>query len=151
MLQYRIFTIPIGSPEGEVVELNKFLRSHRIIQVEKTLTKDNGTSYYVFAVSYDDNRNTANTGRNPIDYKEVLSDEDFAVFSRLRDVRKKCAEEYGRPLYTVFTNEQLAEMVRRRVNSVSAMKEIEGIGDGKIKDYGSTFLDFLKTIHRESK
>ena len=49
-----------------------------------------------------------------------------------------------RPSYAVFTNEQLAEMVQRRVASAAALREIAGIGEARIEKYGAAFLDILK-------
>ena len=48
-----------------------------------------------------------------IDYKAVLSEGAFAVFSLLRDLRKTLAEAEGVPIYAVFTNEQLAKAARK--------------------------------------
>ena len=71
-------------------------------------------------------------GRLPkVDYKEVLKPEEFEVFSRLRDWRKTVAEQEGVPVYVVFTNEQLAEMVRKRVASKAELGGIEGRTRGK--------------------
>jgi hypothetical protein len=52
-----------------------------------------------------------------VDYREVLSAQDFAVFSKLREVRKGLAEKEGVPPYTIFTNEQLAAVVRQKVTT----------------------------------
>ena len=49
-------------------------------------------------------------------------------------MRKELAEKEGVPAYALFTNEQLAEMVQRRVGSLTAMKEIEGVGDFKDRE-----------------
>jgi len=49
-----------------------------------------------------------------------------------------------RPSYAVFTNEQLAEMVQRRVASAAALREISGVGEARIEKYGAAFLDILK-------
>ena len=46
-----------------------------------------------------------------IDYKEVLNEVDFAVFARLRDLRKVISDKEAIPAYSIFTNEQLAAMV----------------------------------------
>ena len=69
--------------------------------------------------------------KNKIDYKEVLSEQDFAVYSTLRDIRKKIADTEGVPVYTILTNEQLAEIVRRKITSKNALSAIQGIGDKK--------------------
>jgi hypothetical protein len=51
-----------------------------------------------------------------VDYKEVMNEADFAVFSRLRDLRKVIAEKEAVPAYAIFTNEQLAAMVTGKVD-----------------------------------
>jgi superfamily II DNA helicase RecQ len=76
-----------------------------------------------------------------VDYKEVLKPEEFEVFSRLRDWRKGVAEKDSVPVYVVFTNEQLAEMVKRRVSTKAALKEIEGVGESRIEKYGDAVLE----------
>ncbi len=133
----------------EIDDLNKFLDSHRIIQVDKTLAAENGSGYYVFCITFDDKRGQNDFTRKSIDYKEVLSDEEFIVFSQLREIRKQTAEKFGRPVYTVFTNEHLAKMVTGKVHTLEGMRKIDGIGDGKITDYAEVFLGFLQTVYKK--
>ncbi len=54
------------------------------------------------------------------DYKELLNPEDFAVFAHCAEPRKAIAQAEAVPVYTVFTNEQLAQMVTNRVRSQRA-------------------------------
>ena len=75
-----------------------------------------------------------------MDYKELLKPEEFEVFSRLREWRKATAEKEGIPVYTVLTNEQLAQMVRKKVSSKAGLKEIEGIGEARVEKYGEAVL-----------
>ena len=83
-------------------------------------------------------------GKSRIDYKEVLSPEDFELFSRLRELRKSIADVEGIPPYAVFTNEQLAEMARTKVKTKSDMSKINGIGDAKMKKYADRFLGAMQ-------
>ncbi len=109
--------------------------------------QDGANSVWAICVSYlgDANRQLAAGAKRPkVDYREVLSEADFAVFAKLRNLRKELAEREGIPAYALFTNEQLAEMVQRRVGSLTAMKEIEGVGDSRIEKYGAQFLALLK-------
>ena len=85
-------------------------------------------------------------GRAPkVDYKDVLKPEEFEVFSRLGDWRKAVAEKEGVPVYTVFTNEQLAQMVQKQVNTKAGMKEVEGVGDARVEKYGEALVQLLAT------
>ena len=82
--------------------------------------------------------------RGKVDYREVLSPEDFAVFARLRQVRKEIAQAEAVPVYTVFTNEQLAQMVQARATTKAALEKIAGVGDARIEKYGARVLEFLR-------
>ena len=63
----------------------------------------------------------ANTGgsaapgeaRGKVDYREVLSPEQFAAFVKLRALRQAIAKDEAVPVYVIFTNEQLAAMVQK--------------------------------------
>jgi len=144
-MQLKLFIVPVKNlsvPEGE---MNAFLRSHRVLAVRKEFVCDGENSFWTFCVEY---LESAPAGIAPpgsklpkVDYKEVLKPEEFEVFSRLRDWRKGVAEQESVPVYVVFTNEQLAEMVRRRVSTKSALKEIEGVGDARMEKYGDAVLE----------
>jgi hypothetical protein len=45
----------------------------------------------------------------------------------------------------VFTNEQLAAMVRQRTNSLKTLEEIPGVGAARVGKYGAAFLEVLKS------
>ena len=81
-----------------------------------------------------------------VDYREVLSETDFAVYARLRDVRKELASSEAVPVYTICTNEQLAAMATRRPETLSAFREIDGLGQAKTEKYGRAFLDCLQSF-----
>jgi len=82
--------------------------------------------------------------RKRVDYKEVLSPEDFALFVRLRDWRKQVAASEGVPVYTIFNNEQLAVIAERRISSLSELQGIEGVGEARVKKYGETIVSILR-------
>ena len=82
-------------------------------------------------------------GRAMGDYKEILEPADFACFVRLRELRKELAKKEEVPAYAIFTNEQLAELARARPASPSGLTKIEGIGESRVKKYGTIFLKVL--------
>ena len=53
------------------------------------------------------------------------------------------AGEFGVEAYVVFTNEQLAAMVTRKVTTLGEMGGIEGVGEGRLAKYGERFLGEL--------
>jgi superfamily II DNA helicase RecQ len=85
-------------------------------------------------------------GRGKVDYKEVLNADDFAVFARLRVWRKDVAQQEGIPLYTVFTNEQLAQIVQQRVQTKADLQANAGVGDARVEKYGPRLLEVLQAV-----
>jgi superfamily II DNA helicase RecQ len=67
------------------------------------------------------------------------------VFAKLRSLRKALAEKDGVPAYALFTNEQLASMVQRRVKSLKGLEQVPGVGAARVKKYGAQFLEILAT------
>jgi len=145
-MPFRVFTIPVRhAAEGER-ELNLFLRSHRVLAVERQFHQTPaGEASWSFCVEY---LETAEAGERSfsgpkVDYKEVLSPEEFAVFSKLRVVRKEAAEAEKLPPFTLFSNEQLAEMVQKRVASRAQLATIRGVGEARLAKYGELVLKVL--------
>ena len=144
-MQLKLFILPIKNLAAPEAEMNAFLRSHRVLAVKKEFVGDGENSFWTFCVEYLESAPAgiaAPGSKLPkVDYKEVLQPAEFEVFSRLRDWRKGVAEKEGVPVYVVFTNEQLAEMVKKKVNSKAALKEIEGVGDARLEKYGDAVLE----------
>jgi len=141
--------VPVKNMSGAEAEMNAFLRGQRVLAVKKEFVPDGENSFWTFCVEHLDaspggGMTGALGGRVPkVDYKEVLKPEEFQVFSRLRDWRKGVAEKEGVPVYAVLTNEQLAQMVQKKVATKAAMKEIEGVGEARVAKYGDGLLKLL--------
>jgi len=145
-MQLKLFVLPIKNLGAAEAEMTAFLRGHRVLAVKKEFVPDGENSFWTFCVEYLDGFGVGALppgGRPKIDYKEVLKPEEFELFSRLRDWRKTVAEKEGVPVYVVLSNEQLAEMVRRRVSNKSQLKEIEGVGEARIEKYRAALLERL--------
>ncbi len=149
-MQLKFFRIPIHDTDGFTEELNAFLRGQRILSVQRELANESGSAWWAVCVEYlpavvTGARASLNgSGKGKIDYREKLNADDFAVFSALRDVRKELAERDGVPVYAVFTNEQIAEMVTKKADSLAALRKIEGVGDSRIEKYGERFVSALR-------
>ncbi|MCB1227626.1 MAG: HRDC domain-containing protein [Verrucomicrobiales bacterium] len=141
-MPFRLFQYPLPAPP-ELDDLNAYLDSHRIAAVSHHLASGPLGPMLVFVV-----QTVAGGGRRPgktekIDYREVLNAEDFARFSRLREIRKQAAEAEGVPAYAVFTNAQLAEMVQKRCRSLADLEQIEGVGKARVERHGAGILETL--------
>ena len=149
-MQIKLFSIPIIGDENDTLtnELNSFLRSHRILNVERHLVTTTNSGLWCFCVEYVDGSTISNArqGGKKIDYKEVLTKEEFANFSFLRECRKTLAAELGVPAYAVFVDSELAELSKTEPESITkeSLVKMDGFGEKRFENYGSKFLDFLK-------
>lgn len=148
-MKIRIFTIPIYHAGQAESELNSFLGGKRIISLEKRFVDNGAESAWSFCITWTEMSEKAPLQKGKVDYKEVLNEQDFKVYAALRERRKKLAEEEGLPAYAIFTNEQLAEMVKQRVSSKAQLHEIKGIGAARVDKYGEQFLEILARANEE--
>ena len=150
-MNYRLFQYSLPAPP-ELEDLNAFLGTQRVAAVTHHLAAIAGGTMLVFVV---ETVGAAVGGpgigaAGKVDYREQLSTAEFAVFSRLRDERKKWAEAEGVPVYTVFTNAQLAEMVKRRVRSAADLAKLEGLGPARMEKYAVRLLALLSDLPPEA-
>ncbi len=147
-------TIPVLDSGPAQAELNRFLASHRVLTVERHLVASEHGAVWAVCVSYTEGRaepsgtKPPSGKKKPVDYRELLSEDDFRVFAQLRALRKTEAQREGIPAYAIFTNEQLAAIVRGRVRSVAALAKIEGVGKSRVEKYGPKFLAALREHER---
>lgn len=131
-MRYEIFTVPISDPSASA-ELNRFLASKRVLAVHREFVQNGSQSCWCFCVEYleGEQKVGATVRRKRVDYKEVLGEEEFGRFARMRARRKELAEAEGFPAYAVCTDEQLAAMARTAV---------EGFGEAKFRKYGEALM-----------
>ena len=125
-MRLRFFRIPTLGSDAAAQELNDFLANHLILDVEKHFAPEG--NYWSVCVTYLESTSKA-PAKSRIDYKETLDPATFVIFSRLREIRKALAEQDGIPVYTVFTNDQLAEMAKQRLNSLDELRALPGVGE----------------------
>ncbi len=148
-MPYRVFVVPLLYADAATEELNSFLASHRIVQIERRWMDQGNQSTLVFCVEYvlaspkPDRNPKSQLSRNRIDYKQILSPGEFTIFSLLRDLRKELSQQEGVPVFALFNNEQLAQMVQRRCSTKSDLLGIEGIGEAKVEKYSEKLLATL--------
>ena len=51
-MQYKVFTLPVFDSVQIEDELNKFLRSHKVVSVEKKLIENDGHTHWSFLIEY---------------------------------------------------------------------------------------------------
>jgi ATP-dependent DNA helicase RecQ len=69
---------------------------------------------------------------------EIACDE--ALFERLRQLRKRLADERDVPAYIVFSDVALRQMARDYPASEREFARISGVGEKKLREFGAVFL-----------
>ena len=147
-MQIKLFVIPIFNGESEEQELNKFLRSHKVLHTDRNLINTEQGVFWCFCVSYLEGSKVKGnektySKKEKVDFKEVLGQATFERFSRFREIRKQIAQDEGIPAYAVFTNNELAEIAKLKTNATLAdLRKIDGIGAKKVSKYGVPFLGY---------
>lgn len=140
-VQLRFFNIPIQQIEPAEEKLNTFLKTVRVADMERVFVDQGIKSFWTVAVEFhtpgSQSKETSADRKAKIDYKAVLSPEEFALFAELREWRKEAAAGEGVPVYVIFTNEQLAAMAKEKPASPGKLRAIEGVGEARIEKYGS--------------
>ena len=79
-----------------------------------------------------------------------LSEDVQVLYRQLREWRNERAKKEGIPSYLIFRNMQLAEICTNLPESISALREIEGIGEKTCGTYGDDVLGFVKSFKNEN-
>jgi superfamily II DNA helicase RecQ len=151
-MQIRLFTLPIDENEELQNELNRFLRGHKVIDLEKKLVTMENSVLWCFCITYiEGNVINKEAGKNKIDYKNILPEETFRIFSHLRAIRKKIAEEEGLPAYAILTDKEMAEIAKLEDINVNNMIKVHGIGDKKIEKFGHKIVNAFEIFNSNEK
>lgn len=76
-------------------------------------------------------------------WRELIGESDVPLFNSLRDYRSERCKKDGVPPYIICTNRQLAQIVKKRPQSLNSLMEIEGLGKAKAEKYGQEILEIL--------
>ena len=74
------------------------------------------------------------------DWKSTLSESDYSLFNSIRTWRNETCREEGIPPYLLGTNQQVAEISRRKSKTLQELAGVRGFGEAKIEKYGKQIL-----------
>lgn len=146
-MQIKIYSIPVMGGEALMEEMNVFLRSKKVLEVEKHFYTTAQNASWSFCVSYIDDVPTPPTStynrdkqKEKVDYSKVLDAPSYERFEKMRVIRKRLADEEGAPAYTIFTDEEMSNIAKIENLTLANMKTVKGVGEKKTEKYGQYFL-----------
>jgi len=75
----------------------------------------------------------------------ALDDADGELFARLKALRRELAQEKKVPAYVIFSDATLLDMCVLKPHDMETLARVNGVGPKKLKDFGTVFLDALKS------
>ena len=128
-----------GFFEKEIETYGVIKLTSKALEFEK-----NGTS---FMMTEDHNHEDLNP--NPISSK-AQGTSDKVLMNFLMDLRKKVAQESDVPPFAVFQEYSLEDMALKYPINIQEMSNINGVGEGKARRYGNTFIDLINNYVEEN-
>jgi ATP-dependent DNA helicase RecQ len=71
------------------------------------------------------------------------NDGDAALLASLKDLRRTIAKSIRQPAYVVFSDRTLLDMASLRPATLDAMRHVHGVGEVKLRKYGTAFLEVV--------
>lgn len=144
-MQIKVYIIPLLDSFSSNEELNKFLRSHKIVDIRQEFVDNQSGAYWTYSISYLQSSNLKNhvVKKEKIDYKKVLKKSEFEIFEKLRELRKEISRKEAIPAYAVFTDAELAKIGKLQVINYKTIMSINGIGVKKTEKYGKLIVEML--------
>ena len=76
---------------------------------------------------------------------------DEKLFAILKSQRKKVADQLKLPPFVIFQDPSLEDMALKYPLSIYELANVHGVGEGKAKKYGETFIKIIKTYVEENE
>ena len=85
------------------------------------------------------------------EHESITSALDPTLNAMLRDLRKKVSRQMDRPPYVIFQDVSLEQMATDYPVTLEELKNIQGVGEGKIRQpYAKEFVDLIKRYCEEN-
>ena len=128
--------------------LREFLKDKEIISIRDHFFVRNEVPYLTVVIRYFPTRQEtdptmAPQGKRDEAWRELIGESDTGLFNLLREWRSKRSRQEGVPPYILFTNKQLAQLIKSNPTSLAALEQIDGIGKSRVEKYGKDVLEIM--------
>ena len=155
-MRFRVFTLVFdpGTERFDDSPVRDYLSDKDVLGIDHELLMQEGRAYLAVIVrcrgvrSLAASRDAEGGSRRRRDgsWRDLLDPKDWPLFDRMRGWRGERTRAAGIPSYVICNNRQLAEVVKRRPQTLAALAEIHGFGDSKLKKYGKELLAMLSQL-----
>lgn len=156
---FRVFTLAFDpvTERFDDAPVRDYLSDKDVLAIDHHLLTQEGRAYLLVVVRCRGVRTPSAASGDAADglrrrrdesWRDLLEPADWPLFERLREWRGERARAEGIPSYVICNNRQLAEVVKRRPQTLAALAEVNGFGDAKLKKYGKELLGMLHQVER---
>ena len=129
--------------------ISKVIESYGVIKLnERSMNYLNNPHDFYITKNHD--YKNSNNLLNPLNSSEK-SVFDKVLFSILIGERKKIAKSKGIPPYVIFQESSIEEMAMKYPISISELKNINGVGEGKAIKFGEPFVILINEYVKENE
>ncbi len=146
-MKLRVFTLRLDPETGafDDRDLQAFVTDRTVISVADHFFTDGGAPVWALLVTYREEALFPKAGggssRRGPDPSAGLTQAEREVYDTLRAWRSTRAQSEGKPPYILFTNRQLAAIVRARPGTRAELEAGPGVGANRLRDYGAAVLE----------
>ncbi len=151
-MDVRIFTLRFDQTieRFDDSQFRDFIKDKEVVSLSDHFFLRDNVPYLTLVVgfhlpAFEDGTKPSQKGVNKRDesWRELLKENDIPLFNTMRGWRNEAAKQEGIPPYVICTNRELAAIVVARPQSLNGLGEIKGVGEGKLKKYGTAMLALL--------
>ncbi len=131
--------------------LRAFTAEHDVLGFHEHFFEVGGTPYWAVLLRWQAPRSAGSAGeptRPRTDWAATVPSEDRGLYEALRSWRNERARQEGRPAYVLFTNRQIAAITLARPDTEASLREIDGIGEARARDYAGEVIALVVATPR---
>jgi superfamily II DNA helicase RecQ len=148
-MKLKAMTLRWGEDGFETAALDRFVADHDIVGTTEHFFTHAGEPCWALLLTYRPRASqpvfaapTGGTAQEP----PRLAPEEQAVYEALRKWRNDRARAEGKPPYVLFTNGQMAALARTQPRTLTALREVYGIGEAKVEAFGAELVALMNAL-----
>lgn len=159
-LRIKLFTLKYDISLGAFDDsgIRRFLANKQLISVKEYYFEFDGYPHIAILLEYSSeasegpaNRETSkNQKRSNWDMSDELDKSDKLLYESLKEWRKERATADGIAVYMIASNKMLFQVVQLKPKTLQNLRELDGFGEAKVKNFGGDIIAMIKAINEES-
>ena len=151
IVKLKVFTLRMNPSSGtfDDKELSDFQLGKDILEVSEHFLIHEKTPTLVLVLRY---RELPDSARPPSseesrkDWRAELDGEGQKIYDELRLWRSRKAKREGMPPHLIFNNRELSELAMKHPETLTQLRQIQGIGEAKSQRWGEEILSLMAKL-----